>query len=281
MAIPTSLAAWNAGVGPVAAAFAAAAQDAAAAATMLYRTVSGLAPPAGMSFGRYFASGTPLIAFAAAATDVPSMIAQAASLRAAVATSAAALTMAEDPVSLANAGTALVAAVRAAAASPSDAIAILTRLVLFEAPAIGNTGDLFGAEILALAGDASWLLRRLAGNGLGRAAADYVPSSYQDASTTRDRVASLLDALALAAADQFDDGAYAGLCGLRNAVIADLTARGGSLAPIEEKTFGVNLPAPMVAWALYRDATRSADILARNDCPHPSFLPTTLEVLAA
>jgi prophage DNA circulation protein len=97
----------------------------------------------------------------------------------------------------------------------------------------------------------------------------------------RDLVGNALEAVIDEAGDLFDDRSYEALTALRVAVIEDLKARGGDLAQIVNRGFGGLQPALVLAYRLYRDATRADEVLARNDCAHPGFLPAQLELLAA
>ena len=41
-----------------------------------------------------------------------------------------------------------------------------------------------------------------------------------------------------------------------------------------------SLPALVLAWKLYQDPSRAAELVARNDIPHPSFMPLRFNALA-
>jgi prophage DNA circulation protein len=142
-------------------------------------------------------------------------------------------------------------------------------------------GDPFVLQFTQLVSAAAIVIRRAAAISLARAAATYTPSSYQDAVRVRDLVGNALEAVIDEAGDLFDDRSYEALTALRVAVIEDLKARGGDLAQIVNRGFGGLQPALVLAYRLYRDATRADEVLARNDCAHPGFLPAQLELLAA
>jgi prophage DNA circulation protein len=113
--------------------------------------------------------------------------------------------------------------------------------------------------------------------------ADMPFNSYEDAAGVRDALADQLDAVAMALADSGDDALAASVDVLRTAMIADVTARGGSLASLYGYTPAKARPAVVIAQGLYLDATRAEDILARNYVEHPGFVPggQVLEVLSA
>jgi len=141
--------------------------------------------------------------------------------------------------------------------------------------------DATGIMIENLVAASTALMRRAAAVSLARATATYIPTSQQDASAIRDQAADAIDAVALEAADRYEDASSEALDSLRVATIEDLNTRGGSLAPIVTRTFGASQPALVLAYRLYQNSTRASDLLARNDPPHPSFMPVTIEALAA
>ena len=299
------------------AAFAAAAVAAGADATAVHRVVYGLAAPAGQDYGRYFAQEDPLEPFSAAA-DLPALIAAGASSRATLA--AAAATAEADatgnPAAFPADVLALCEALRAACADPRDGLRLLASLAAFNAPTLfdgpspaadpgasqraavyfaagaGHAGqplldwknwlfDPIGVQISALSGAAGALIRRAVAISLARTAATYVPLSYDDAAAAADLVAGVLDDAIAEAGDRFDDASYMALTSLETTVVEDLRARGGSAAPVRHLSLGASRSALALAYELYQDAGRAGEILARNDCPHPAFLPAQLEVLTA
>ena len=126
---------------------------------------------------------------------------------------------------------------------------------------------------------------------LVRAASTLDYASYEDARSTRDAISDRLDALALEAADRGDDATAETYDALRRALAADIAAKGVSLARVYALDLDDTEPALVLAHRLYRTdrrtdtslETRAAGIAARNDVPHPGFLPggTTLELLTA
>jgi len=107
-------------------------------------------------------------------------------------------------------------------------------------------------------------------------------TSYDDAVGIRDPLSDSLDALALAIADGGDDDLADAVDQMRLAMIADVTARGGSLARLYAYTPATTEPALVIAQRLYGDATRADEIVARNAIAHPGFVPggLVLEVLS-
>ena len=162
---------------------------------------------------------------------------------------------------LAPAAHALARAVLAAANDPADQVRIMLSL------AEAATDTVFGA-----------LLRRAALVQLCRASAAYQPTSYEDARALRLLVCEALDAEIVRAGDAAEDQIYTALRGLRVAVTRDLQARGNPLPRLRQVTVP-SLPASVLAYRLYGDATRAADLIARADPPHPLFMPRDEVVL--
>lgn len=249
-------------------------------ATAIFRTIYGVAD--GNDYGRYFAGQNPLVPFIAAATSVAAMIAEGVTQRQAAATAVAAAVDAAtgDQVAFAQAVFDAVETVRKACADPADAVRITSALTAFAVEIMGGA-DAIGAQIESLAENAAVLMRRAAAASLTRASADYVPSSQQDAAVIRDQIADALDTIATEAADRFEDNSFQVLRGFRVAVVQDLNARGGELAPVVTRTFQARQPAVVLAYRLYQNADRAGELLARNDPPHPAFMPPVVEALAA
>jgi prophage DNA circulation protein len=135
-------------------------------------------------------------------------------------------------------------------------------------------------DVSTAQGAAQALVRRAAIVAIARASAAYQPSSYDDAVRVRTQACELLDQEIDAAGDAGEDATYGALRALRRAVVADLTARGASLAPIAVFAFNAQLPDLVLAQRLYADVTR-ADGLVRQAAPqHPSFMPLSFRALA-
>ena len=81
--------------------------------------------------------------------------------------------------------------------------------------------------------------------------------------------------------DQALVDAYLARRALRAAVSEDLIARGSDLARLTTVTTARPLPSLTLAHRLYRDATRSDDLISRVDPVHPAFMPTAFEALSS
>lgn len=111
------------------------------------------------------------------------------------------------------------------------------------------------------------------------ATADQEFTDYQDAVTVRDSVLEQLDAVAEITTD---DVLFNTLSALRAAVVSDINARGADLARVVTVSPSATLPALVLAYDLYEDASLEADIVARNRVVHPGYLLAgkSLEILA-
>lgn len=171
-------------------------------------------------------------------------------------------------------------ALRAAATSPIDQVRLLTSLADFTPLTITSTAPI-GQAIAAAQIATAALCRRSALISLALATADYQPYSSQDALALRDQVVALLDAEIIVMADAGDLASFAAFRALRTAVVTDLTDRAALLPAQMTVTTPAPQPSLMIAYRLYRDASRSDDLIARVDPIHPAFMPTKLTVLSS
>ncbi len=174
----------------------------------------------------------------------------------------------------------LTEALRTACNDPADAVRLLSLLASY-APNVSPSAAPIGAGIAALSSAMGELFRRAALTSLARACADYQPSSFDDARAVCAAVALVFDAEVLVAADALEDASYQALRALRTAVLNDLTTRGADLARLTTITTPMPQPSLVLAYRLYRDATRSDDLIARADPVHPAFMPTSFEALSS
>jgi prophage DNA circulation protein len=229
----------------------------------------------GDAFGPYASQATVNVTATDAATSR-------AALSACVAT-AIASGASGDPAQIQAAVSAVPAAVQAAATDPADQVRLLLPLTA-SVPVLVTAGDAIGQAQASVAAAISALFRRAALAAIATASAASLPTSYDDAMALMGQVTSALDAeitLAGDAADAADADVMAGLIALRAAVVADLTARGASLAPLRTVSFAAPMPALAVAQQLYRDGTRADELIRRVHPWHPAFLSGPLTVLAA
>jgi len=187
-------------------------------------------------------------------------------------------TLIRTPANLAAALQGSISRIRALANDPRQALAGLRALFGTEAtlavlPETTTARKLAAANRLAIFG----LVADLALAESARAVADTTFPSATDALAARDALLDTLDARAETALD----ATYDALATLRSALVRDAAARGANLARVVAYTPGNTLPALVIAHALYGDASREAEIIARNNLPHPVFVQggEPLEVL--
>jgi prophage DNA circulation protein len=240
------------------------------------------------NFGRLFGGGNNGYAAsnkkASSTATVSSLIAADTASRSAVAAAGAALTAAAqnvgtDPQTFVTAAQGVVAALAASAASPSDAIRLLSSLLSYApVPVVGTSQSAIAQQTTQ--GACSDVLRRVTVAQIAISSTDYQPSSADDASTVRDNIAALIDSEIEIAGDQGEDDIYMALRTLRQAVVADLDARGSGLATVETFTFGTTLPSLMLANRLYRDSTRADELVTQANPIHPAFVGPTISALS-
>lgn len=216
---------------------------------------------------------------------VSSLTVQAVANRAAVDDAGAALTAFASSISAASASdyaaaaAGLASAVLAAAPAPDDAIRLLSDLSTYtnDSPTTSST---IGASMATAQAAATDLFRRSCISAVAQAAAQYQPTSSDDAAQMRDTVTALIDAEIVIAGDQGEDETYSAMKSLRAAVVADLNARGGALAAIKTFQFPASLPALTLANRIYRDAARADELVEQASPVHPAFMPRSFKALS-
>jgi prophage DNA circulation protein len=161
----------------------------------------------------------------------------------------------------------LAESIRSAATDPAVQIRLLIELA-----------DFFPATDPTFTGASC---RRAALTSLCRASSNYAPSSYQDAVQKRATIVALLDAEIIVAADSGATATYDAFRALRLQVSNDLTTKAGSLPSVTTITVPASMPALVLAYTLFADATRSDDLVARANPADPNFMPTVFEALAS
>lgn len=198
---------------------------------------------------------------------------------------ASAASLLHAPLELGQTIVGLVSAVGALSGSPTLKIAGLSTLVAFRAPPVEGATPARAIE-RANAAALVDLVTVAAAAELVRAIVDAPIVSYQDAVALRDTSAELIETRIIETADAGDDASSAIFAELLRAVVADITARGGSLARIYGYAPARTEPALVIANRLYGArglVDRLDDLIARNRIVHPGFVPggQPLEVLEA
>lgn len=250
-------------------------------------------------FGRFFGVGLKGITNATQAIveipqTLPDLIARGAANRvtfdaaaATLLTAAASITQRPDDFS--SAAQALVGTVLGTSIDPLTALRILQRMSEFDAGRIQSLpvprSSLGVWTVIAQAindgrGFAEQLFRRACLACMARAAANYGPSSYDDAVRIRNLVCDAIEAVEVAAADAGDDDTFSSMRALRFAVAQDMQVRGANLGEQMLVTLRSSVSSLVLAQILYRDASRADELVAEANPVHPAFLPTTFYALS-
>ncbi|HEX4860046.1 MAG TPA: DNA circularization N-terminal domain-containing protein [Rhizomicrobium sp.] len=116
---------------------------------------------------------------------------------------------------------------------------------------------------------------------LGRIYAQTKFAAQEDADSARDLLASLIDGLATSAADAGDDRGFLSWQSYYQAAVDDLTTRAKQAPSTLTFTMGIAMPALALAQRLYQDPSRGDELVARNDAPHPLFVPPVVQALTS
>jgi len=106
-------------------------------------------------------------------------------------------------------------------------------------------------------------------------------AAQEDADAARDQLADLIDGLATTAADAGDDSGFSAWQALHQSATDDLTTRAKQAPSTIVFYLGTALPALMLAQRIYQDPARADELVARNDAPHPLFMPPNVQALTA
>jgi len=174
---------------------------------------------------------------------------------------------------------ALATALLNSAANPADAVRMLSQLATFTSTGAASNSPVAGA-IAVIQTESAALFRRAAIAALAVATSRYQPTSFTDAQNQLNAFTTLIDGEILIAADNGDDQTYGAFRSLRQAVVADLTSRGGQLAALQTFSFNESMPALALANLLYQDGTRSDQLVAQVVPRHPAFMPTKFQALS-
>lgn len=239
------------------------------------------------NFGRLFGGGNSGISGsnqqAPTNTTAADLLSASSAARTSVLTAGAALQAAaqnpSDSAALGAAAQAYVAAVAAAATAPADAVRLVSTLAQYSPSTAVPTGQI-GAAMGTMQTAMSALLRRYALAQLATTLTTYQPSSQEDADSVLGSAVGLIDAESDIAGDAGDDDSYMALRAQRQAVVADLQARGANLASIATFTFNAPLPSLVLANRIYRDPMREQQLVKQVAPIHPAFMPTTFKALS-
>ncbi|MGN6589300.1 MAG: DNA circularization protein [Sphingomicrobium sp.] len=240
------------------------------------------------SFGRLFGGGNSGISGsnqqASKSTTAADLLSASSAARTSVLTAGAALQAAaqnpSDSVTLGVAVQSYVAAVAAAATAPADAVRLISALAQYSPSGAVPTGQI-GTAMSTMQTAMAAMLRRYALAQLATTLTSYQPSSQEDANSVLGAAVALIDDESDIAGDAGDDSSYGALRALRQAIVADLQARGANLASIATFTFNAPLPSLVLANRIYRDPTREQQLVQQVAPIHPAFMPTRFKALSS
>lgn len=131
----------------------------------------------------------------------------------------------------------------------------------------------------AVSQSANILLCVLSAGGMAAVAADYAPSSYDDAITMLNRVCDTMDTVLLLAADAGNDDDYNNLLETRNSLVDTFTLKGATLSALTQVSMNTSMPALTLANRLYQDGSRGDELIQTVQPRHPAFMPLTFRAL--
>jgi len=105
--------------------------------------------------------------------------------------------------------------------------------------------------------------------------------SRQDALNTMGEIENLIEPTLLQLANNADDSAFNALNAARVSMVLDIKARAATLKTVVYIVNHYPIPALVLAYRQYQDATQEADIVMRNNIMNPVFVPpnTNIEIL--
>lgn len=193
------------------------------------------------------------------------------------------------PASTASDVAASIATVRAAAASadPTPVAAQCAGLVAEAAAAIARDGDPIQAgpalhaaladvavDPVALASAASFAAAWL----LALTSADY--GSQQDARRARDLISPTVDPVLDVLATGLDATVHQWLSEVAAVAAQSLSDIAANRAPLVRIETGISAPATLLAYQLYADAGRAAELTVRNAVATPALMPVSFEAIS-
>lgn len=119
----------------------------------------------------------------------------------------------------------------------------------------------------------------LCSGAMAAAAAEFNPTSRDEAEQITRRVADQLDAALLLAGDRADDDLYGELLLVRSSFLENMSAISAGLSELMLFNSARTLPALTLANRLYQDASRADELIQESSVPHPAFMPTSMKVL--
>src|ERR1019366_6312580 len=157
-------------------------------------------------------------------------------------------------------------ALRTSINDPQDQIRLLITVALFQPDT-----SMMDLATRSIANATASACRKGVLMSLALAAANYQPTNSTEAMAILSLIVPLFDAEILYAADANDISTYQALIALRSSVVNDLQSRALQLPELFTFTEKTNLPILTLAYKIYQDTTREAELVQRIDPIHPLF----------
>ncbi|UAN52222.1 DNA circularization protein [Serratia sp. JSRIV002] len=170
--------------------------------------------------------------------------------------------------------TAIVMTVVSVSGSVEEKIRMLETLAGYRSSTFYATGS-----DAAISLSANILLCVLSAGAMAAVAADYSPSSYDDAIAMLNRVCDTMDTVLLLAADAGNDDDYTNLLETRNSLVDAFTLKGAKLSALTQISMSTSMPALALANRLYQDGARGDELIQTVQPRHPAFMPLTFRAL--
>ena len=207
-----------------------------------------------------------------AAANRSSVIIAGAALQAACANPADSVTLGASIQNLIN-------AVALSATNPADAVRLIGNMARY-APLGTIAPGRIGTDMATMNAALAALFRRYALAQLAVTLTTYQASSQDDANTVLASSVELFDSEITVSGDAGDDASYQSLRALRQAMIADLAARGADLSVISTFSFNSILPSLVLSNRIYRTVARESSLIQQINPIHPAFCPAEFQALA-
>jgi prophage DNA circulation protein len=172
-------------------------------------------------------------------------------------------------------------------AEPVSAVAAITDItveatrLICSASSAAPAADAFAAETTRPGNDAMSLVTSAvfaAGFCLALVSADYL--SRQDARRARERISPTVDPVLEQIGSGLDVTVHEWLIEVAATAASDLSDTAANRAPLVMVRTERSLPATALAYVLYGDASRAAELVTRNASATPAFMPTAFEAIS-
>lgn len=135
------------------------------------------------------------------------------------------------------------------------------------------------ALAVPIEGPVGWLMRAAVAAAYSVALVRAEPVARPDARMAREAFAAAITETVVGAGLHLGDAVAAWLSAMTGEAALNLSRRAATLAPIVRVETALSLPASRLAYDLYGDAGRAAELVDRNRAATPAMMPTRIEAL--